>query len=163
MALAYFSEYQVAQLIAARKFVFHVIQDTLQSKTDPSSEQKIVYDIRRRDTPTKDHRLRLCARLAPSLSGIGPKPTPGVSLMWRGKIIRKIDHSLRHDSIRDGVSIGHIRGWHEHVWTDLDEDKHVVAAQPPVRRCDIRSVISWAAEKWNIELDELDSQSRLGG
>jgi hypothetical protein len=158
MAIVHFTEYEVRQLMVARKFIFHVIRDNVQSPNNSESEKQIVYDIRRRDTPRKDYRLRLCARLAPSLSGVGPKSTPGVSLQWRGKNIRKLDYALRHDSIRSSVSAGHVSGWHEHIWTDEDEDRYVIAADPPVKGTDIRSLVRWATEKWNIETDKIAEQ-----
>jgi hypothetical protein len=161
MAIVHFSEYDVRQLIAARKFVNRVVQDNVQEQTD--SEKKIVYDIRRRDMPKKNISLQLCARLAPSLSAGGAKATPGVSLRWRGKTIRKVDYALRHDSMRYGVSAGHLSGWHEHIWTDEDEDRYVIAADPTVKGRDIRSLVRWAADKWNIELEQIAGQYILGG
>ncbi len=155
MAIVHFTEYEVRQLMAARKFVFQIVRDNVQS---PDFEKQIVYDVRRRDTPRKDHRLRLCARLAGSLSGVGPKSTPGVSLRWKGKSIRKLDYALRHDSIKSGISVGHVDGWHEHIWTDEDEDRYVIPADPPVKGNDLRSVVRWATEKWNIETDEIAEQ-----
>lgn len=154
MATIPFSEYEVRQLISARKFAFRVIQDNTQTKPNPESERHISYDIRRKDMPNKDLRLRLNARIAPSVPGVGVKPIPGIALQWHGKIIRKLDHAMRHTSIQNGVSVAEICGWHEHIWTDEDEDKYVIAADPPVRNADMKSLIWWAAEKWNIEIEE---------
>jgi hypothetical protein len=162
MATAHFTEYEVRQLLEARKFVSRVLQDNLKANSNPNSEKHIVYDVRRMDMPRIDIRLRLCARLAPSISGVGAKATPGVALQWKGKLIRRIDHALRHDSIRHGVSVGHLKGWHEHIWTDEDEDSFVITADPPVTRSDIRSLIQWAAEKWNIDLGSISKQMPLG-
>jgi hypothetical protein len=161
MAIVHFNEYEVHQLIAARKFVNRVVQDNVQEQTD--FEKKIVYDIRRKDMPKKNISLQLTARLAPPLSASGAKAIPGVSLRWKGKTIRKIDYALRHDSIRYGVSAGHLSGWHEHIWTDEDEDRYVIAANPPVKARDIRSLVRWAAEKWNIDLEQIAEQYTLGG
>jgi hypothetical protein len=112
--------------------------------------------------PRKDVRLRLCARLAPSLPGIGPRPVPGIALQWKGKNIRKVDHALRHDSYRYGVSAGHVRGWHEHIWTDTDEDRYVIPAEPPIKNGEMRALIRWAFDKWNIENNEINEQLLLG-
>ena len=99
MVSAPFTEYEVSQLVAARKFVARVVQDNTREEIDPQIERRIIYDVRRKDNPSNDNRLRLCARLSPSLPGIGVKGTPGVSLQWRNKNIRKLDHKLRHDVI----------------------------------------------------------------
>jgi hypothetical protein len=157
-----FTEYEVSQLIAARKFVARVMQDNTRGDPDPQVERRIIYDVRRRDYPAKDIRLRLFARLSPSLPGIGIKSTPGVALQWRGKNIRKLDRALRHDNIQYGVVIGIVRGWHEHIWTDEDQGRYIEAADPPVKQTDMKSVIRWCAEKWNIELEEIE-QLVLGG
>jgi hypothetical protein len=162
MAIVHFTEYEANRLIESRKFVCRIVQDNTEGPPNSDTEKKIVYDIRRRDMPQKDIHLRLCARLAPWVPGSGPKPIPGVSLQWKGHPVRKLDYSLRHDSKRHGVSIGHVKGWHEHVWTDQDEDEYVVIADPPVKAQDIKSLIRWAAEKWNIELDGIDAQRGLG-
>jgi hypothetical protein len=161
MASVPFTEYEVRQLLEARKFVFRVLQDNIATESDSDSEKHIVYHVRRIDAPRKDIRLRLCARIPPSLSGVGPKGTPGVALQWQGKIIRKVDYALRHDSLRHGVSVGHVKGWHEHIWTDEDEGRYVVQADPLIKKFDIRSLIRWAAQKWNIELEELAKQLPL--
>ena len=154
MANIPFTEYDVQQIIDGRKFVFRVMQDNTQSERDSQKERRIIYEIRRKDMPNKDIRLRLNARLSPSLPGIGVKSTPGVALQWKGKIIRKLDHKLSHDVIRDGLVVGRIRGWHEHIWTDEDEGRYIVEAAPPVKQSDLRSVVQWCAEKWNIEIEE---------
>ncbi len=157
MATANFTAYEVRHLLDARKFVSRIVRDT-QGSDRPDRAKEIVWDIRRRDMPRKDLRLRLYARLLSSLPGIGTKSTPGVSLQWKGKNIRKLDYALRHDSIRYGVSAGHVDGWHEHIWTDEDEDRHVIPASPPVKGQDMRSVVRWCAQQWKIELDELGEQ-----
>lgn len=162
MVIPPFTEYEVSQLIAARKFVAKVMQDNTRGKPDPQVERRIIYDVRRRDHPGKDARLRLCARLSPALPGIGIKPTPGVALQWRGKIIRKLDWALRHENVQYGTVIGIVRGWHEHIWTDEDQGKFIEAADPPVKQTDMGSVIRWCAKKWNIELEEVE-QLVLGG
>lgn len=162
MVSAPFTEYEVSQLVAARKFVARVVQDNTRGEIDPQIERRIIYDVRRKDNPSNDNRLRLCARLSPSLPGIGVKGTPGVSLQWRNKNIRKLDHKLRHDVIQDGVVVGFVRGWHEHVWTDEDQDRFIIVADPPVRQSDLRSVIRWCADKWNIELED-SKQFVFGG
>jgi hypothetical protein len=154
MATVHFTEYDVRQLLEARKFSFRVKYDSTQNKNS-DSEKRIDYDIRRRDMPAKDLGLRLCARVAPSAPGVGVKSTPGVALQWKGRIIRKVDHATRHDSIRNGVSVGHIEGWHEHIWTDQDEGRYIVAADPPIRNASLKGLIQWAAKKWNIELEEI--------
>jgi len=137
------------------------IRDNTKDRSHPETEKQVAYDIRRRDMPEKPLHLVLYARLAPWVPGSGPKPLPGISLRWWGKHLRKLDYAIRHDSKRSGISIGHVRGWHEHIWTDEDEDEYVVQANPPVRGQDIRSLIRWAAEKWNIELDKVEAQGEL--
>ena len=161
MAIPHFTEYEANQLIKARKIVARTIQDNTQDKGHPDKEKTVSYDVRRRDMPEKDIHLRLNARLAPWVPGSGLKPLPGVALIWWGSLIRKLDHAIRHDSIRHGVSIGHIKGWHEHLWTDEDKDKYVIAANPPVKGQDIRSLVRWAADKWSIELDKISAQEEL--
>jgi len=162
MARAPFTEYDVRQLIAARKFVAKIMQDNVQSETDPRKERRIVYAIRRRDTPNRDISLRLIARLSPSVPGVGLKSLPGIALQWKGKIIRKLDWALRHDTWRDGVVVGFVRGWHEHIWTDEDEDRHIVEADPPIKRTDMRSLVRYCADKWNIGLEGIEEQPFLG-
>ena len=162
MATAPFNEYDVRQLIAAKKFVYAVKQDNTQSKSNVDSEKRIVYDVRRRDMQNKDIRLRLYARVPPSVPGQAVKPTPGVSLQWRkGKIIRKVDYALRHASIQNGAVIGYVRGWHEHIWTDEDEGAYVIAADPAINNPDMRKLIKWAAKKWNIELPQEEAHQEL--
>ena len=158
MATIPFCEYDVRQLISARKFVSKILQDNTQTKIGAEYEKHIVYEIRRVDTPTKDIRLRLCARIPPSVPGVGVKPTPGVALQWHGKIIRKLDSVMRHTSIQNDIPIGDVHGWHEHIWTDEDEGRYVVAANPPVKNADMKALIRWAAKKWNVELEKQDER-----
>jgi hypothetical protein len=159
MPIAPFTEYEAGQLLLARKFISRALQDNLQSPGD--AERHVVYDVRRRDMPNKDLRLRLYARLPASVAGIRPNALPGASLQWKGKNIRKVDYALRHDSIRYGASAGVVRGWHEHIWTDEDEGKYIIAASPNPGKCDVRSLVRWACKKWNIDADEIGEQLNL--
>ena len=71
--------------------------------------------------------------------------------MWHGKRIRGLDHSITHDVVENGVITGKIKGWHEHFWTDQDEDNNIRFPNPPLQNFDLQSVIAWCCKNWKIE------------
>jgi hypothetical protein len=157
-----FTEYDVQKLVRAGKFIHKVMQDNTQPGSDPLTEKRILYDVRKKDSPKHDIKLRLFARLSASLPGVGVKSTAGISLQWKGRNIRKVDYKLRHDVVQNGIVTGFIRGWHEHIWTDEDEDRYIVEADPPVKQSDLRAVLRWCFMKWNIDSNQGGEQLSFG-
>lgn len=160
------NEAAVAQILSKRKFVYRVKYDnTARSPGNPVStepnEKRIVYDLRFLDAPEKEAHLQFLARQETPVSGVYPRPMPGMSLRWKGVRIRGINWNLRHDVVSNGVSTGYIRGWHEKLWTNADADKYIVDINGEVRNRDLNSMIRFAFERWNVE--DPKGQTRLGG
>jgi hypothetical protein len=145
------TEYEVNRLIEARKTVFRASQWNIRGP-----EKSISLDVRRIDTPTQDVGLRLNGRIEAVRDS-----RPGFILNLYGERIRGCDHSYHHPSYRNGVKLERIKGWHEHLWTEIDRDGYVVIARPPITQQDFISVLYWCLEKWNIEEGAI-RQSRLG-
>lgn len=121
-----FTEYQVNQLMAASKVAGKVLHNTM--KTDDAATMKeIRFAIRRKDRPSIDLALVLYGRIKiKKLPGVASIHKPGVALLWHGKRIRGVDWKIRHDVIENGMITGFVRGWHEHIWRDGDQDGFIV-------------------------------------
>jgi hypothetical protein len=155
-------EAEVAGILARRKFVHKVIADNTKSKGPIQPfEKRFVCDIRFLDMPKKNVQLQFFARQEQAISGVLPRPRPGLSLLWRGVRIRGVNWALRHDSLRNGVPCGYIKGWHEKVWTNSDGDKHIKDINSEVGNTDLTSMIKFCCDRWNIEFK--DDQFHLGG
>lgn len=158
-----FTEYDVNQLVAARKFAARVLENTLAPERGKTqSEKTIKFAIRRLDTPKVDLVLVLSGRIKiKKLTGVASIHKPGVALFWHGKRIRGIDWKIRHEIIEDGVITGFIKGWHEHIWTDKDEDRFIIPVNPKMKNEDLQAVLQWCVKKWNIE--QIEEQFQLEG
>jgi hypothetical protein len=104
--------------------------------------------------------LQFHARLEKPISGVHPRPRPGISLKLHGERIRGINWNVRHDDILNGVEVGFVRNWHEKIWTNTDADKHIVDINGDVKNTDLFSMIRFAFDRWNIE--DPKNQTRLG-
>jgi len=112
-------------LLAAKKFISRVIEDNSHRRHEVT-EVRIRYEIRLKDQPGTVLYLQYFARQEqPALPAV-PKPTPGISLLWKGRRIRGVSRRIKHDVIRDGIKTGVICGWYEHQWTNTDEDRYIV-------------------------------------
>ena len=150
MAAPEIRESEVERLLGAKKFIHRTTFDR-SSGMGEGSTIEVEYDIRRKDSPTLDLKLRLWARQK-SPKAVKPSPRPGVALYWRGKRIRGIDWKLKEDVRKDGFVTGEVvRHWHEHRWTDLDEDRVIANANKIVKQEDFWSVVRTCLKRWNIE------------
>jgi hypothetical protein len=104
----------------------------------------------------------LCAASLHNLR-IFPQPArrPGISLKWKGTRIRGVNWNIRHDNLLNGEVIAPIYGWHEKQYTEIDEDKHLVDINDEVKNADLRSIIQFCCDRWNIESPE-EFQYRIG-
>jgi hypothetical protein len=145
-----FTEDEVDYLVAAQKYIV-VIPPIRQ---DFGGWSIIAAEVRRRDdiNPVAGG-LEIRARTKNSFPGT-PRGLPSCSLIWHGCRIRGIDYEVRHDN-PDGKSI---RGWHEHIWTDENEDAVVVNARPAVVRPDLRGVFTWGLRKWKINVRQTQGE-----
>lgn len=126
--------------------------NTLHSSEPSLNERCLKVDIRRVDSTAVDLSLEFYPRiLTRELAGVRTVQRPSASLMWQGKRIRGLDHSMKHEVIRDGLIVDHVKGWHEHYWTDADEDNSVRPPNPILQNYDLQSVITWCCKNWNIE------------
>jgi len=85
-----FTEYEVKELIRARKFIHRVREDNYRAARNNTAvnEIRIRYEIRRADKPHQHIKLQYFARLErPAFSGEAPK-LPGISLNWYGERLR---------------------------------------------------------------------------
>jgi hypothetical protein len=156
------TEAEVARILARRKFTHKVVADNTKPKGPVQPfEKRFVCDVRFMDMKTKAVQLQFFARQEQAIAGVLPRPRPGLSLLWRGARIRGVNWYWRHDSLLHGVSCGHIKGWHEKVWTNSDGDKHIVDINGDVGNTDLTSMIKFCCDRWNIEFK--DDQFRLGG
>jgi hypothetical protein len=159
----------VEEIITRPKFVYREISNnTRVSRADKRSkdyvapeEKRIYYEIRFKDMREKPADLRFFARLEQGLSGVRPLPKPGMSLWLLNSRIRGINWNMRHENMLNGVKIAPVREWHEKLWTDIDEDKYIVDINDEVRNTDLRSMIRFACERWNIDIEE--KQIQIGG
>jgi hypothetical protein len=155
------TEAEVARIISRQKFIYRTIADNTQPSRSEKrqkdyvqpNEKNIVYEIRYSDMREKPADLRFRARLETGISG-APRPRPGISLNWKNTRIRGVNWNLRHDSMLNGQLLEPVRGWHEKLWTEIDEDKYVVSIKEEVRNTDLRSMIRFCCQRWNIDLPE---------
>jgi hypothetical protein len=153
------TEAQATDILVRRKFIHSVASDNSSSTT--ANERLIAYALRFVDSPLADQPLQLIARLERNIPGIAPRPKPGISLRWKGHYrIRQISHALRHDCLLNGVPNGHVKGWHEKIWTNTDEDKFIVDVNHEIGNTDLMTMIRFCCERWNIE--PLKDSLRLG-
>src|ERR1035437_9039878 len=144
------TRYSVDQLVEARKFATRVKRNTLYSNDPKVPERELLIPLRRADSPAIDLVLEFCGRVkTQSLPGVAPGQRPSASLIWHGKRIRCLDHKIKHEVVQNGVVTGSISGWHEHYWTDEDEDSAVRQPDPPVKNRDLQSIIKWCSTNWN--------------
>lgn len=152
MPRATITRYTVDDLVEARKTAFRMKQNTLDSRDPKHNELVLKVDIRRADSENIDLTLEFYGRVVKKpLSGVAPAQYPSASLLWHGKRIRGIDHTLKHPVVESGIIKGHIRGWHEHYWTDADGDDAIREPNPPVKNFDVQAIIAWCSKQWNIE------------
>lgn len=154
------TEALVEQVISRKKFIQRVVFNNTRIHFEEPNEKRIVYEVRFADMREKDAGLQLVARLEKALSGVFPRPQPGLSLRLRGQRIRGINWNLRHGCQSNGVNTGFVKGWHEKLWTNLDADKYIVDINGEVRNTDLMSMIRFACQRWNVELPA--DQPRLG-
>jgi len=136
-------------LVKAPKRIHRVIFDNTQTKKDVDAEWRVTYEIRKVASPHEALSLRFFARLEAPLTARVVKPVPGASLLWFGKRIRGIDWRLTKPVFRNGVIVGYVKGWHEHLWTDTDEDRFAIEIQ--VKRPDLRSFIEFCLKRWHVD------------
>jgi hypothetical protein len=156
------TRYNIEALVRARKVAMKTKLNTLY-QFDPKGllhERCLKVDLRRVDSPVADLGLEFYPRVKlKRLPGVASTNHPSAALMWKGKRIRGLDYKIRHDIVRNGLIEGYIKGWHEHYWTDTDEDANIRDPNPPVKNGDLQSIISWACNVWNIE--GIDTQAGL--
>jgi hypothetical protein len=162
---------QVGHIVARPKFIFREQQNNTQrSPADrrrsdyvQPNELRIYYEIRFTDMREKETGLQVFARLEKPLTAVYPRPKPGISLLLRGRRIRGIGWTFRHETVLNGATIAPVYGWHENLWTDADEDKYLIDINEDVKKTntDFRSMISFACERWNINIEE--KQINIGG
>jgi hypothetical protein len=161
MSDAPFTEADVAYLLKAKKLVQTVLKDTTDDQS--ASLLEVIYRVVRADNPSDDIKLRLSARR--------PKPPletlhrlrPSVALQWRGHRIRGIDRKIVHPVIKNGLIIGKVRGWHEHVWTSTDEDNSVIDVNGVMKKVqeDFRSILQFCMVRWRIEIKENEDRQQI--
>jgi hypothetical protein len=162
MSHAPFTEADVNYLLKARKFIQSVVRDTTDNPDSPLLE--IIYRVRRLDRPNDEIKLRLSARR--------PKPVmatavryirPSAALTWHDERIRGIDRKIVHVITKNGLSVGKVRGWHEHQWTEADGDSNVVDANKVMRNVqeDFKSILRFCMNRWRIEVRDDDRQLLL--
>jgi hypothetical protein len=154
----HFTEKEVQQLIASRKYIYKLMED---NRRNPNiHELRLTYEIRRKGKEAEGLKLRFFARMELRPNAGVVKPFPGVSLLWYNERVRAICWRLRHDVIRDGHTIGDVKHWHEKQWTDSDRDKFIVDANRIVgNNTDFTSLVALCLRRWNIDAPE---QFRLG-
>jgi len=146
------TRYSVDSLVEARKVALRTKQNTLYSGDPKQNEASLRIDIRKIDSPGIDLTLEFYGRIMrKSLAGVTVVQRPSAALIWHGKRIRGLDHNLKHETVENGIVTGFIRGWHEHYWTDSDEDNAIREPNPQLKNCDMQAVIGWCSTQWNIE------------
>jgi hypothetical protein len=160
---------EATAIVARRKYVISTETDNTQPPRSerarqgyvPPNEKLIIWNLAFADMRGKEMPLQFHARLETPLSGFPVRPRPGVSLKWKGKRIRAVVCSLRHDGTLGGQPIPPVRKWHEKQWTELDEDRYVIDINDQIGNEDFRSVIRFCCNRWNIDLPE-EIQQRIG-
>jgi|SRR5579864_8190239 len=159
---------EVAQTVTKRKFVSAVVKDNTQPTASERrqrdyvqpNEKIIIWDLRFTGMREKEIPLQFHARLETAISGV-IRPKPGVSLKWKGRRIRGVNHAFRHDNMLNALPAEPVRGWHEKLWNEVDEDKHIIDINGDIKNTDFRAVIRFCCDRWNIELPE-ENQRRIG-
>lgn len=152
MAKSTITRYAVDALVDTRKFAFRIKKNTLDAKEPSGGELALLLEIRRRDSPSIDLVLEFKGRVKKaSLPGVASTLYPSASLIWHGKRIRCLDHKIVHDVVENSLVTRRIRGWHEHYWTEEDEDSAIREPNPPLKNHDLHAVIAWCSKQWNIE------------
>jgi hypothetical protein len=149
-----FTEYEAEELVAAKKYaIAHPLRNTLFRSDQKSNLREMVVSLRRKDMQFSDLVLVFGASVRTvSISGVKSGLRPSALLQWHGKRIRAIEYNIVHDVIENRVPTGkQIKGWHEHFWTDSDEDARIREPEPPIRNSDIFSILRWCSDRWNIE------------
>jgi hypothetical protein len=150
----------ISSLVAKRKFVSQVVRDTRRSPK--SNEKVLIWNLRFADMRERPIPLQFHARLETALSGLDAvRPKPGMSLKWQGIRIRGVNWNFRHDNMLNGVAVPPVRGWHEKVWTDQDEDRHLIDINGVVKNTDFHSMIRFCCKRWNIDYPA-ELQIKLG-
>lgn len=144
----------VDYVIKERKFITHMPEVT--ERAYEFRMQAVVY---RKSFGKKPTGLVLMARVKKSPAGV-PRPYPSAALVLNGRFrVRGLNHEIRHDNPDGSV----VNGWHEHIWTNQHEDKHVRSARPKPNDLTIRGLFEWALRKWNIRLDQRQLKVSHGG
>jgi hypothetical protein len=126
--------------------------NTLSSSDANLDEKCIKINLRRVDSTSVDLSLEFYSRIkTKGVTGVSVPHRPSASLIWRATRIRGLDYSLTHPVVKRGVPEGQIKGWHEHYWTDEDEDASIRVPSPPLKNWDMQSIVSWCCKNWNIE------------
>lgn len=134
-------------------------RNTLFSNDLEVSHRELSVPLRRKDSPAIDLVLEFNGRVkTKALTGVAPTRRPSAALIWHGKRIRGLDYTIIHEVLQDGVVVGSIKGWHEHYWTDSDEDNSIREPNPPVKNFDLQAIIEWCSVNWNIEGIQLQSE-----
>lgn len=151
MPLSNFTQYEADALVAAAKVAGKVMSNTMKGDNRAATKE-ITIAVRRKDSPSIDLVLVLNGRIkVKKLPGVASIHKPGVALMWHGKRIRGVDWKIRHEVTQNGIVTGFIKGWHEHIWTDSEDDKFIIPVSPKMQNEDFRAVLEWSVKKWNIE------------
>jgi hypothetical protein len=153
-----FTEYEVKELLRAKKFIYKVRENNYPTAKNNSAinEIRIRYAIRRVDSPNQDLRLQFFTRLERPAFGAEARTLPGISLNWYGERLRSISHALRHEVIQNGINIGYVKGWYEHQWTEADRDRYIVDINEDLQHTtkDLLSMMAFCLKRWNINAPE---------
>jgi hypothetical protein len=142
-----FTKADVDYLMAASGFIRSIPKVEF---LDPIRKKgwRIQAEAFRKSEPNKPVRgLVVVAKAHQAPTGL-PPPTPSAALEWYGRRIRGVNYELWHDNPDGSV----VKGWHEHIWSPIDEDAYVVAAKPEPTRKALLDVLKWGLKKWNIDV-----------
>lgn len=146
------TRYNAEALVEARKVASAPKVNTLGQTNSLLTERCLRADLRRVSAPAVGISLELYSRvMIRGLPGVRTEQLPSASLMWHGKRIRGLDYSIKHDVVENGLIVDSIKGWHEHYWTDQDEDKRIRVPSPPLQNFDIQAIVAWVCRYWKIE------------
>ena len=149
MREAPFTEADVNDLIAAPKYFSSKRED---NRGQPNvKEIRVTYEVRKLGEEATNLRLQFFARLEKRPNSAVVQGLPGVSLLWYNRRIRCLAWKLRRDVVMNGVVVGFVKGWYEHVWTDADQDRHVVDVNAEVTATDFDSIMRLCCKRWNIK------------
>lgn len=140
-----FTNAEVDLLVDTRKF----IKATPLPKETPTEIfiQAQVFSKAEPDNPIRGLIVR--ARVTRHLTGTG-RHRPSASLEYHGIRIRGLDYEMWHDN-PDGTVV---RGWHEHVWSQAEEDRRVRSPGREPNDLSLRGLFHWGLERWNIEIEQ---------